>query len=217
MHLLATPITSGVPFSPNPVDDLQILFQFEFMRNAYIAGTAAAVAAGPTRIANASRTPTIGVTTDAVTARMPRSSNEMMRTRTPRACAMSASSDENSSGRYTAAMAARIAATATTVISTSPKLTATTSPTSTGTAAAALASARNNSPRPNAAVRTTPVTTSRSRSLPPHTAITAAPMLLMSSSPYSGFTDAASAPVAPANPICVSVCAAKLRLRSTTK
>lgn len=46
MHLLATSITSGVRFSPNPVDDLQILFQFEFMRNAYIAGTAAAVAAG---------------------------------------------------------------------------------------------------------------------------------------------------------------------------
>lgn len=46
MHLFATSLTSGVPFSPNPVDDLQILFQFEFMRNAYIAGTAAAIAAG---------------------------------------------------------------------------------------------------------------------------------------------------------------------------
>ena len=46
MHLLATSLTSRVPFSPNPVDDLQILFQFEFMRNAYIAGTAAAIAAG---------------------------------------------------------------------------------------------------------------------------------------------------------------------------
>ena len=46
MHLLATSLTTGVPFSPNPVDDLQILFQFEFMRNAYIAGTAAAIAAG---------------------------------------------------------------------------------------------------------------------------------------------------------------------------
>lgn len=44
--LAAAPITSGVPFSPNPIDDLQILFQFEFMRNAYVAGTAAAVAAG---------------------------------------------------------------------------------------------------------------------------------------------------------------------------
>lgn len=40
------PLTSGVPFSLNPIDDLQTLFQFEFMRNAYIAGTAAAVAAG---------------------------------------------------------------------------------------------------------------------------------------------------------------------------
>lgn len=46
MHMLATSITSGVPFSPNPIDDLQTLFQFEFMRNAYIAGTAAAIAAG---------------------------------------------------------------------------------------------------------------------------------------------------------------------------
>ena len=46
MPLAATSITSGVPFSANPIDDLQILFQFEFMRNAYIAGTAAAVAAG---------------------------------------------------------------------------------------------------------------------------------------------------------------------------
>jgi zinc/manganese transport system permease protein len=46
MPLLASTISSGVPFSANPIDDLQILFQFEFMRNAYIAGTAAAVAAG---------------------------------------------------------------------------------------------------------------------------------------------------------------------------
>lgn len=46
MQLLATSITSGAPFSPNPIDDLQTLFQFEFMRNAYIAGTAAAIAAG---------------------------------------------------------------------------------------------------------------------------------------------------------------------------
>ena len=45
MHVLATSLTTGVPFSSNPIDDLQILFQFEFMRNAYIAGTAAAVAA----------------------------------------------------------------------------------------------------------------------------------------------------------------------------
>lgn len=46
MTVLAVTVTSGVPFSPNPLDDLQILFQFEFMRNAFIAGTAAAVAAG---------------------------------------------------------------------------------------------------------------------------------------------------------------------------
>jgi len=39
-------VTSGVPFSSNPFDDLQQLLQFEFMRNAYVAGTAAAVAAG---------------------------------------------------------------------------------------------------------------------------------------------------------------------------
>ncbi|HET9052276.1 MAG TPA: metal ABC transporter permease [Candidatus Dormibacteraeota bacterium] len=39
-------ITSGVPFSWNPLDDLQQLFQFEFERNAYAAGTAAAIAAG---------------------------------------------------------------------------------------------------------------------------------------------------------------------------
>ena len=43
---LATNVTTGVPFSWNPVSDLQQLFQFEFMRNAYVAGTAAAVAAG---------------------------------------------------------------------------------------------------------------------------------------------------------------------------
>lgn len=29
--------------SANPIDDLQSLFEFEFMRNAYVAGTAAAV------------------------------------------------------------------------------------------------------------------------------------------------------------------------------
>ena len=46
MTLAAAPLTSGVPFSPNPIEDLQILFQFEFMRNAFIAGTCAAVAAG---------------------------------------------------------------------------------------------------------------------------------------------------------------------------
>ncbi|MBV8195383.1 MAG: metal ABC transporter permease, partial [Candidatus Dormibacteraeota bacterium] len=43
---IATNITTGVPFSWNPLDDLQTLFQFDFMRNAYAAGTAAAVAAG---------------------------------------------------------------------------------------------------------------------------------------------------------------------------
>ncbi|MBV8194744.1 MAG: metal ABC transporter permease [Candidatus Dormibacteraeota bacterium] len=42
----ASSVTTGVPFSWNPIDDLQTLFQFEFMRNAYAAGTAAAIAAG---------------------------------------------------------------------------------------------------------------------------------------------------------------------------
>lgn len=48
MHALALAqqINSGVPFSWNPLDDLQQLFQFEFMQHAYLAGTAAAVAAG---------------------------------------------------------------------------------------------------------------------------------------------------------------------------
>ncbi len=46
MHLLADAVTTGVPFSWNPVDDLHQLLQFEFMRNAYVAGTAAAVATG---------------------------------------------------------------------------------------------------------------------------------------------------------------------------
>jgi zinc/manganese transport system permease protein len=46
MHAIADVVTSGVPFSWNPLDDLQQLLQFEFMRNAYLAGTAAAVAAG---------------------------------------------------------------------------------------------------------------------------------------------------------------------------
>jgi zinc/manganese transport system permease protein len=46
MDLVVATVTSGVPFSWNPIDDLQSLFQFEFMRNAYLAGTAAAVAAG---------------------------------------------------------------------------------------------------------------------------------------------------------------------------
>lgn len=46
MGVISATLTSGVPFSWNPVADLQTLFQFEFMRNAYAAGTAAAVAAG---------------------------------------------------------------------------------------------------------------------------------------------------------------------------
>jgi zinc/manganese transport system permease protein len=45
-HLLAVSVTTGVPFSWNPIDDLRTLLQFEFMRNAYLAGTAMAVAAG---------------------------------------------------------------------------------------------------------------------------------------------------------------------------
>ena len=46
MNALANSVQTGVPFSWNPFDDLQQLFQFEFMRNAYVAGTAAAIAAG---------------------------------------------------------------------------------------------------------------------------------------------------------------------------
>jgi zinc/manganese transport system permease protein len=39
-------MTTAVPFSWNPLDDVQQLLHFEFMRNAYGAGTAAAIAAG---------------------------------------------------------------------------------------------------------------------------------------------------------------------------
>lgn len=39
-------ITTGVPLSLNPIDDLQQLLQFQFMRSAFIAGTVAAVVAG---------------------------------------------------------------------------------------------------------------------------------------------------------------------------
>ena len=46
MFQLAHTVATGVPFSWNPLDDLQSLFQFDFMRNAYAAGTAAAIAAG---------------------------------------------------------------------------------------------------------------------------------------------------------------------------
>ncbi|HEV7679463.1 MAG TPA: metal ABC transporter permease [Candidatus Dormibacteraeota bacterium] len=46
MHALTGTVITGVPFSANPIDDLQQLLQFEFMRNAFVAGTAAAVAAG---------------------------------------------------------------------------------------------------------------------------------------------------------------------------
>ena len=46
MHVLAAGVSTDAPFSWNPVDDVQQLFQFEFMRNAYTAGTAAAIAAG---------------------------------------------------------------------------------------------------------------------------------------------------------------------------
>ena len=46
MNALADSVQTDVPFSWNPLDDLQQLFQFEFMRNAYVAGTAAAIAAG---------------------------------------------------------------------------------------------------------------------------------------------------------------------------
>lgn len=46
MGVIAATVTTGVPFSWNPLDDVQTLLQFEFMRNAYAAGTAAAMAAG---------------------------------------------------------------------------------------------------------------------------------------------------------------------------
>jgi zinc/manganese transport system permease protein len=46
MNILADSVKTDVPFSWNPLDDLQQLFQFEFMHNAYAAGTAAAIAAG---------------------------------------------------------------------------------------------------------------------------------------------------------------------------
>lgn len=46
MHMIADAVTTGAPFSANPLDDVQQLLQFEFMRNALVAGTAVAVAAG---------------------------------------------------------------------------------------------------------------------------------------------------------------------------
>jgi zinc/manganese transport system permease protein len=46
MHALADTVITGVPFSLNPIEDVQQLLQFEFMRNAFVAGTAAAIAAG---------------------------------------------------------------------------------------------------------------------------------------------------------------------------
>jgi len=46
MHAIADVVTTNVPFSLNPIEDLQQLLQFEFMRNAYVAGTAAAIVAG---------------------------------------------------------------------------------------------------------------------------------------------------------------------------
>lgn len=46
MLRLGDSVHTDVPFSWNPIDDLQQLLQFEFMRNANVAGTAAAIAAG---------------------------------------------------------------------------------------------------------------------------------------------------------------------------
>jgi zinc/manganese transport system permease protein len=46
MGVVADSVNTGVPFSWNPIDDLNQLFAYEFMRNAYAAGTAAAIAAG---------------------------------------------------------------------------------------------------------------------------------------------------------------------------
>ena len=46
MPPLAVDILSGAPWSWNPLDDIDQLFTFAFMRHAYAAGTAAAVVAG---------------------------------------------------------------------------------------------------------------------------------------------------------------------------
>ena len=46
MRPLAIDVTTGAPWSWNPVDDLNQLFGFAFMRHAFAAGTAAAIVAG---------------------------------------------------------------------------------------------------------------------------------------------------------------------------
>jgi zinc/manganese transport system permease protein len=44
--MTSSAVTTGVPFSSNPIEDVQQLLTYEFMRNAYTAGTIAAVACG---------------------------------------------------------------------------------------------------------------------------------------------------------------------------
>lgn len=45
-RLVAVDLTTGADFSANPLDDLRTLLEFEFMRNALVAGTAVALVAG---------------------------------------------------------------------------------------------------------------------------------------------------------------------------
>jgi zinc/manganese transport system permease protein len=44
--MLSTTLASLTPFSWNPIDDLQTIFQYAFMRNAFAAGTVVAIVAG---------------------------------------------------------------------------------------------------------------------------------------------------------------------------
>ncbi|HEY4033999.1 MAG TPA: metal ABC transporter permease [Ktedonobacteraceae bacterium] len=46
MSMLSTTLASLTPFSWNPIDDLQTIFQYAFMRNAFAAGTVVAIVAG---------------------------------------------------------------------------------------------------------------------------------------------------------------------------
>jgi zinc/manganese transport system permease protein len=46
MSMISTTLASLTPFSWNPVDDLQTIFQYAFMRNAFAAGTIVAIVAG---------------------------------------------------------------------------------------------------------------------------------------------------------------------------
>jgi len=46
MSVIYTTLASLTPFSWNPVDDLQTIFEYAFMRNAFAAGTVVAIVAG---------------------------------------------------------------------------------------------------------------------------------------------------------------------------